>query len=146
MGPDDDASWRRQRQEAVTARAAALDRQRAREIVEAQALIDEFVRGLQERGVAPGQLRARVPDRRLTYRTPHAGWYIRRNKSLAIGAGGEFYILDVPASLRSRLFGADVRPSDPPLTVGRGARDGESIGLADLLRQRLTSPPAPDLP
>jgi hypothetical protein len=139
---DDDTRWRDSRRDAVEAHAAALDRQRAREIAEAQALIDDFVRELRERAVAPEQLRARVPDRRLTYRTPHVGWYIRRNRSLAIGARGEFYILDVPASLRSRLFGADVRPSDPPLTVGRGARDGESIGLADLLRQRLSWPPS----
>ena len=80
---------------------------------------------------------ARVPGRRTTYRTERTGWYVRQNRSLAIGADGGFYVLDVPASVKSRMFGATVVPSDPPLVVGRGARDGESIDLAELLRRAL---------
>ena len=125
------------RDDAIARRAAALDRQRGVEIAKARTLIADFVSAMRARGVPPVPLRARVPGRRVTYRTGHTGWYIRQNRSLAIGARGEFYILDVPASLRSRLFGATVQPSDPPLVVGRGARDGESIDLAELLRRAL---------
>jgi hypothetical protein len=128
---------RLRRADAIAGRAAALDRRRGIEIAKARALIEDFVATMRTRGVPPGPLRARVPGRHVTYRTGHVGWYIRQNPSLAIGTGGEFYILDVPASLRSRLFGATVMPCDPPLVVGRGAKDGESIDLADLLRRAL---------
>ena len=52
---------------------------------------------------------------------------------MAVGTDGEFYLLTVPASLRARVRGADLAPSDPPLVLGKGARDGESIDLADAL-------------
>jgi len=52
-----------------------------------------------------------------------------------------FYILDVPSSIPERLLGlllgVRVHPSPPPLQVGVGARDGESMPLADLLARRL---------
>jgi len=37
----------------------------------------------------------------------------------------------------ARLRGVTVEPQDPPLQVGRGARDGESIDLDALLARRL---------
>ncbi len=40
-------------------------------------------------------------------------------------------------SLRSLVAGADVPPADPPLTVGKGGRDGESMPLEELLQIRL---------
>jgi hypothetical protein len=95
---------------------------------------------MRERGEVPVRLRARVAGRRTTYRTGHLGWYVRRNRTLAVGEDGSFLILEVPASLRSRIGGVDIAPSDPPLVVGRGARDGETIDLADLLAQRLETP------
>ena len=95
---------------------------------------------MRERGEAPVPLRARAAGRRTTYRTGLAGWYLRRNKTLAIGVDGTFLILDVPPSARACFRGTHVAPSDPPLVVGRGARDGESIDLADLLAQRLDDP------
>jgi hypothetical protein len=126
------------RADAISGRAAALDRQRSAETAKARRLIADFVATMQARGVPPIELRARVPGRRVTYRTGQSGWYIRQNRSLAVGTGGEYYVLDVPASLRARLFGATIVPSDPPLIVGRGARDGESIDLAELLHRALT--------
>ncbi|HEX6326603.1 MAG TPA: hypothetical protein VFZ72_08520 [Jiangellaceae bacterium] len=128
---------RSRRADAIAGRAGALDRQREAETRHARQLIDKFVVTMNERGMPPSRLRARVPGRRTTYRTGRTGWYIRQNRSLAIGTGGEFLILDVPASVQSRMFGATVVPSDPPLVVGRGARDGESIELAELLRRAL---------
>jgi hypothetical protein len=133
MPPDS----RRDRAEAIAAHSAALNRQREAETRHARQLIDEFVVTMSERGVPPARLRARVPGRRTTYRTGRTGWYVRQNRSLAIGTEGEFYVLDVPASVKSRMVGATVVPSDPPLVVGRGARDGESIDLAELLRRAL---------
>jgi hypothetical protein len=56
---------------------------------------------------------------------------------LAIGDDGQFYVLIVPGGLTARLRGVDVVPSPPPLAVGRGARDGESMSLQELLTWRL---------
>jgi hypothetical protein len=47
--------------------------------------------------------------------------------------------MSAPTSVRSLLRGTTLAPSDPPLVVGAGGRDGESIPLPDLLRQRLDS-------
>ncbi|TDD98232.1 hypothetical protein [Jiangella asiatica] len=132
----DGTSWRDERREALAAQAAALERQRAAEIARARRLLTDFATAMTERGLAPHALRARSAGG-ATYRTGLIGWYIRRNHALAVGMDGEFYVLDVPARLGGRLRGVTVEPSDPPLQVGRGARDGESMPLDELLRQRL---------
>jgi hypothetical protein len=131
----DASAWRDRRREAAVSHAAALERRRAAEVSRARELVAAFVRDMTEVGVAPERLRARVPGRRVTYRTRLTGWYIRVNRSLAVGVDGGFYIMDVAPSLKARFLGADVEPSDPPLIVGRGARDGESIDLAELLHR-----------
>jgi hypothetical protein len=46
-------------------------------------------------------------------------------------------VLNVPATFSARWRGVEVAASDPPLVVGRGGRDGESIDLPQLLAQRL---------
>jgi hypothetical protein len=97
----------------------------------------EFVRVMKERGVEPRPLRASVAGSGTSYRTDVTGWYLRRNRSLGADTDGNFYILGVPASLKARLLGVRILPSDPPLTVGLGARDGESMPLEQLLRLRL---------
>lgn len=133
----DEPTWRAERREALAAQAAALDRRRAAETAEAREHLAGFVRAMTELDVPPVTLRARVPHSHTTYRTNLTGWYLRRNRSLAVSTDGEFFILDVPASVRARLFGAQLAPTDPPLIVGKGARDGESIPLEKLLWLRI---------
>lgn len=135
---NDPTGWSAHRRAAVAAHAAALRRERAAETAEARRLIADFVRQLTARQVPPVRLRARVPDRRTTYRTGLTGWYLRRDGSLAVGADGGFYRLDTAPSLRSRLTGVRPAPADPPLRIGVGARDGESMPLARLLERALT--------
>jgi hypothetical protein len=137
------SAWQVRRREAAQAHAEALDRRRAAEVARARDLVATFVRDMVEAGVPSQPLRARVPGRRVTYRTGLRGWYIRANRALAVTEDGEFYILDVPASLKARFVGVDLTPSDPPLVVGRGARDGESIDLAELLRRCLDQATGP---
>jgi len=86
-------------------------------------------------------LKARSYDGRYRYRTPLEGWYLRRNQSVAVGTDGEFYVLSVPGGLRAAVVGARPEPSDPPLILGKGARDGESLDLVDALRIALGDPP-----
>jgi hypothetical protein len=130
---DEGQAWREHRTEAAAAHAKELGRRRAAEAAQARVLIAEFVRKANARGIQPVRLRARSYDGRSRYRTDTHGWYLRRNESVAVGTDGEFYLLTVPASLAAHLRGARLEPSDPPLVLGKGARDGESIDLVDAL-------------
>jgi hypothetical protein len=140
MDADDDrAGWHEQRRQAIAGHAAAMEAGRAAEAEQAARLLADFVRAAAERGCAPVRLSARSFDGRATYRTRLRGWYLKANRSVAVGEDGRFYILTVPSSLRSRFTGADVSPSTPRLTVGAGGGDGETMPLAELLRRRLES-------
>jgi hypothetical protein len=136
---DAHASWREGRRLAAAVHGAAEERRRAREAEDARGLISDFVRGARRRDLTPERLTARSYDGGARYRTRLRGWYLRRDRSIAVGTDGEFYILTVPASLRSRLVGARPQPDVPRLVVGQGARDGESMPLAALLEQRLAA-------
>ncbi|GAA2824005.1 hypothetical protein [Kribbella solani] len=134
-----ETSWREERRQAAAEHAAALERKKAAETARARELLRDFIATLKERGVEPEPLRAQVIGSNASYRTELVGWYLRRNRSLAVDVDGNFYILGVPASLKARVTGARVEASDPPLVVGQGARDGESMPLAELLQLRLDS-------
>lgn len=137
MAADEEArQWRERRAEAAAAHAAAAARERARDSAAARILLDEFRAELERRGIAAQPLRAVAGSTR--YRTGLTGWTLRRNGSLGLTVDGEFVVLAVAPSLAARVVGVRVAPSEPSLQVGRGARDGESIGLAELLGQRLT--------
>jgi hypothetical protein len=129
--------WSARRRDAAAEQVARLDRVRAAETEQARALLAGFVRDARERGLPTVALKARATNGRAVYRTALTGWYLKRNGSLAVDAEGRFYVLSAPASLAARLRGAHVPPSDPPLVVGVGGRDGESMPLAELLALRL---------
>jgi hypothetical protein len=133
--------WRDARKEAAAAHVRELERRRQAEAAQARAMIAEFVAEARRRGVPPQRLHARSYDGRQRYRTPLHGWYLRKNRTVAVGTDGQFYVLSVPPRLRSLVTGATPEPSDPPLVLGKGARDGESIDLADALRIALGDPP-----
>ena len=135
----DQSSWRAERREAAAAHKAALEARKAGESAQARELLVGFVREMTERGVEPEELRAQVVGSGTSYRTGVVGWYLKKNRSLGVDPDANFYILGVPASLKSRLSGVRLTPSDPPLEVGRGARDGESMPMAQLLQLRLDS-------
>lgn len=134
---DSDLSWREQRREAAAAHAAALEQRKAAETAQARALLVDFVQTMKDRGVDPQPLRATVTGSGASYRSNVTGWYLRRNRTLGVDPDANFYILATPANLKARLLGVHLVPSDPPLTVGLGARDGESMPLAQLLALRL---------
>jgi hypothetical protein len=134
---DNQPSWQERRREASAVHAAALERRKAAETEQARAQLLEFVRKIKAAGVQPRPLRAPVVGSGTSYRTDVTGWYLRRNRSIGVDADGNYYILATPAGLKARLTGLRIVPSDPPLIVGVGARDGESIALQDLLELRL---------
>ncbi|MDP9393820.1 MAG: hypothetical protein M3Q27_05955, partial [Actinomycetota bacterium] len=100
-------------------------------------VVATFVAAARAAGLPTRELRARSYDGRSTYRTGIEGWYVRRDRSLGVGTDGRFYVLSAPGSLRALVRGVRLEPAAPPLVVGRGARDGESMPLAEQLRLRL---------
>jgi hypothetical protein len=134
---DERAAWHEQRRQAVAGHGAAFEAGRAAEAEQAAALLADFVRRAAERGIPPTVLSARTFDGRATYKTKLRGWYLKANKSVAVGADGKYYALTVPSSLRARFTGAEVEPSPPRLVVGAGGGDGETMPLAQLLERRL---------
>jgi len=113
--------------------AAGQDRAESRK---AQVLIDQFLADAAAAGVAPEPLRATLYTGQ-SVKTDKVGWYLRKNKSLAIGDDGSYYVLTVPGGLRERFSGVKLVASPPPLIVGKGGRDGETGDLAEFLRWRL---------
>jgi hypothetical protein len=137
MTSDDRDDWSTRRGDAAAEHAARLDRARAAEAEQASALLAEFVHQARQRDLPTVALRARALNGRTLYRTGLTGWYLRRNGTIAVDDRGRFFVMSAPTSLQGRLRGVTLAPSDPPLVVGAGGRDGESIPLPDLLRQRL---------
>ncbi|GAA3916900.1 hypothetical protein [Actinoplanes auranticolor] len=137
MDADDRAAWEEQRRQAVAGHGAALEAGRAAEAEQAGRLLADFVRRAGERGLPPVVLRARAFDGHATYRTRLRGWYLKANRSVAVGEDGRFYVLSVPSSLRARITGADVAPSPARLIIGAGGGDGETMPLEQLLQRRL---------
>jgi hypothetical protein len=134
---DEQAAWRAERGRAFAAHAAEDARRRAAEVAQARELVAQFVRQARERDLRQTALAARAFNARSTYRTRLRGWYLKSDRSIAIGGDGEFYLLTVPATLVARFTGARVEPQEPRLVIGAGGRDGESIPLDVLLRRRL---------
>ncbi|WP_433538090.1 hypothetical protein ACQPZK_10380 [Micromonospora sp. CA-249363] len=137
MGEDDGRKWRERQQRAVRAHADAEARRRAAEQERAAELVAWFVAEATRRGLPTTRLVARGYDGRGRYRTGLRGWYVDRAETRAVDVAGRFHLLTVPGGPRARLFGVDPQPSPPPLVIGAGGRDGESIPLRTLLSRLL---------
>ncbi len=124
------------RAEEAARRAELAAAQERGESLRAQEMIDKFVLEAKARGIAPQRLRATLYGGQ-SVKTDKVGWYLRKNERLAIGEDGAYYVLSVPGGLRERISGVKLKPSAPPLIVGKGGRDGESGDLAEFLRWRL---------
>jgi hypothetical protein len=106
------------------------------ESAKAQVLIDQFLIDVVAAGIAAEPLRATLYSGQAV-KTDKRGWYLRKNRSVAVGEDGSYYILTVPGGLKERLRGVRLRPSLPPLIVGKGGRDGETGDLSEFLARRL---------
>ena len=124
------------RREAARRMADLAASARRSEAQAAQVLIDDFLSRVRERGLAPERLMATQLDGRQV-RTDKVGWYLNKKRSVAIGEGGEWYVLVVPSSALSRFTGVKLAASPPEMVVGRGGRDGESGDLIDFLERVL---------
>jgi hypothetical protein len=141
---DDPAKRRAERAERADYHVEAQRLRSEQDSAKAQVLVDRFVARATQAGLATEELRARPWSGRGRYRTGVVGWYLRRDRSVGVGVDGGFYVLVVAPERFGRWRTVRVEPTPPPLQVGRGARDGESVTLDALLEKRLQSPGATD--
>ena len=141
---DEAAQRRAERAERADYHVEADRKRRERESVKAQAMIDQFVVDMTAAGFPTQELTARPWSGKGRYRTGITGWYLRRDQSVGIGTDGTYYVLVVPTERFGRWRTVTVEPTQPPLQVGAGARDGESATLEELLRLRLEWASDPD--
>lgn len=139
----DQEDWSRHRRQAIEVKEQALQAAREDEHRRATSIIREAIARFQDAGIIPIPLRARPYIGSGTIRTALQGWYLKHDLSLAVDAGGRYYVMRVDGGLRARLRGATPEPSMAPLVVGRGARDGDTFGLEELLQMRLEDPVRP---
>ncbi|NNM46579.1 hypothetical protein [Knoellia koreensis] len=144
MSPDSTDGDARRGRDAADWQIAAQARRREQEAARAQPLIDRFVADAKAAGIAPVELTARPWSGGGRYRTGIQGWYLKRDRSIGIGEDGGYYLLVVAPTRFGRFRRVDVSPTDPPLQVGEGARDGETGPLAEYLALRLAA--GPDFP
>jgi hypothetical protein len=126
-------SWSEERRAAAEAHAEALARREAGESARARALLQDFVARARARGISPEPLVVQGYGGKGTARSQVKGWYLRVDRSVGVGEDGEFYVLTAPLSLLDRVRGVTVTPREPPLVIGRGSGDGDSIDLADAI-------------
>ena len=134
---EDPARRRAERAERANYYVEAQRRRSEQESAEAQVLVDRFVAQATQAGLATEELTARPWSGRGRYRTGVVGWYLRRDRSVGVGLDGGYYVLVVAPERFGRWRTVPVDPSPPPLQVGQGARDGESVALDVLLEMRL---------
>lgn len=145
MTADDVAKSRAERAERADHHRRAQLHRDEQESAKAQVLIDRFVAQAEQLGLATEELTARPWSGRGRYRTGLVGWYLRSDRSIGLGEDGSYYVLVVPPVRFGRWRPVRVEPTPPPLQVGKGARDGESVDLDVLLQMRL-EPEAPPPP
>lgn len=131
------SNWSTERSEAARIHAERLAAAQAREHREARALIADFVARAKEANLPAEPLRVGDYSSSATARTPLSGWYLKGDHSVGIDTDGNFYVLTARLSLKDRISGIRPTPEEPPLVIGAGGRDGESIDLRDALDRLL---------
>lgn len=128
--------WASGRREAAAELQRRLKARKHQEAVKAQEIIDAFLATAPERAVAPEPLmvKGRSGGRA---KTTLRGWYLKTDNSVAVATDGHFYVLTADLGLKERLRGYTPRPTPPPLIVGEGGGDGETIDMSDALARHL---------
>ncbi|GAA1868337.1 hypothetical protein [Myceligenerans crystallogenes] len=130
-------SWAEQRTEAARLQAERLRERQDVEHARAEAMLARFARAAREAGLATEPLVVVGYGGRGRARTPLRGWYLRTDRTAAVSDDGAFYVLTAPLSLLDRVRGVHPEPRRPPLVLGAGGKDGDSIELAAALDRLL---------
>lgn len=130
-------SWAEQRTEAARLQAERLRERQDVEHARAEAMLARFVAAARAAGLATEPLVVVGYGGRGTARTPLRGWYLRTDRTAAVSDDGGFYVLTAPLSLLDRARGVRPEPKRPPLVLGAGGKDGDSIELSAALDRLL---------
>ncbi|UNX56427.1 hypothetical protein MF406_13490 [Georgenia sp. TF02-10] len=133
----DEPGWAEQRREAAAEHERMLERRRSGEHERARGLLRRFAAAAAAAGLPAQPLRVQGYGGRGSARTDRTGWYLRADRTAAVGTDGEFYLLTARLGWRDRARGVALAPSEPPAVLGAGGRDGDSIALADALERLL---------
>lgn len=126
-------------------RAEALREGKAFESRRAQTLLDSFTAAALAQSLPAERLRVRGYGGKGSASSNVIGWYVRHDHSMGVGTDGKLYRLAVPLGIMERLRGVTLRPMDPPMVLGAGGRDGDSIDLVDALKRLLPEWDAPQV-
>ena len=132
-----DGQWARERAEAVRLQGERLQARQDAEHARAEALLREFVAAARTSGLAPVPLLVQGYGGRGTARTPLEGWYLRVDRTAGVSTAGDFYVLTAPIGLLDRVRGIRPEPRRPPLLLGAGGKDGDTLPLVDALERLL---------
>lgn len=132
-----DSSWATQRRENARLQAERLATRKAAESAQAAEYLRRFVRAAAAANLKPEPLQVQGRGGKGRARTQLLGWYLKVDQTLAVDTDANFYLLTGEVGIKERLKGATPRPSPPPLALGVGARDGESMDLTDALSRLL---------
>lgn len=132
-----DDEWSRQRAEAVRLQGERLQARQDAEHTRAEALLREFAAAARAAGLPPVPLLVQGYGGRGTARTPLQGWYLRVDRTAGLSTDGDFYVLTAPIGLLDRVRGIRPDPRRPPLLLGAGGKDGDTLPLTDALERLL---------
>lgn len=89
------------------------------------------------RGLAPAELTVRGFGGKGRARSSVRGWELRRDGKIALGEDGKVYRMTRDLGLLDRFRAVTPEEIDPPMVIGAGGRDGDSIELAIALDRLL---------
>lgn len=96
----------------------------------AREIVDRFMEAASRQRLAPGELTVRGFGGRGRARSTVRGWELRRDGTIALGEDGKVYRMTADLGLLDRFRAVAPEEIDPPLVIGAGGRDGDSIELA----------------
>jgi hypothetical protein len=134
---EDPEDWRARRRAAADAHAEALAKRQASESAQARELLRDFVARARARGLRPEPLLVQGYGGKGTARSQVRGWYLRLDRAVGVGEDGEFYVLTAPLTIVDRIRGVRLSPTEPPLVIGQGGRDGDTIDMVQAINRIL---------
>lgn len=132
----DGTDWAAQRTEAAREQHRRLQARQQVEHAKARTILAEFVAVARDR-LPTERLLVKGYGGRGSAKSDIEGWYLRIDKTVGLGIDGEFYVLTAPLGVLDRVRGVHVAPTPPPLIIGAGGKDGDSIDLVDALERLL---------
>lgn len=128
--------WARQRTEAAREQERRLHARKEVEHAKARTILEEFAKIARD-ALPTERLVVKGYGGRGSARSDVEGWYLRLDKTIGIGTDGAFYVLTAPLGVRDRLRGVRLTSTPPPLIIGAGGKDGDSIELLAALERLL---------